>query len=60
MKPWNMSFLGGFGLVNQFLNIKFRSEQARQADLEVPDSSLTASVQSLINSFLLCWFLTGT
>ncbi|EFX89714.1 hypothetical protein DAPPUDRAFT_310279 [Daphnia pulex] len=50
---------GACGLLKQFLSLRVRSQQSQQADLEVPDSSLTASVQSLINSFLICWFITG-
>lgn len=52
-------FIGACGLLKQFLSLRVRSQQSQQADLEVPDSSLTASVQSLINSFLICWFITG-
>ena len=57
----NRSYLfpGACGLLKQFLSLKIRSQQARQAELEVPDGSLTASIQSLINSFLICWFITG-
>lgn len=50
---------GACGLLKQFLSLRVRSQQSQEADLEVPDSSLTASVQSLINSFLICWFITG-
>jgi len=41
------------------LSLKIGSLRSRQADLEVPDSSLNASIRSLITSFLICWFITG-
>jgi len=50
---------GIFGLFKQFLTLKLRSQRSRQDDMEVSDSSFAASLQSLINSFLLCWFITG-
>lgn len=50
---------GACGLIKQMLTLKFRSERSRIAEAEVPDSSCTASIQSLLNSFLICWFITG-
>lgn len=50
---------GAFGLIKQMLSLKIGSLRSRQADLEVPDSSLNASIRSLITSFLICWFITG-
>ena len=60
MQPtWNNDYLGTFGLIKQMLSLKIGSLRSRQADLEVPDSSLNASIRSLITSFLICWFITG-